>query len=288
MWPILGAFEAKGHVWKEKYLIVVLIDKFNQFPYIGMVHSLEFDVPLSEQSMDNIVEWQTYLYSKFSLRPQDFVMIVPYTDGKNIEERWNRLNESEKELWREQIKLGVIRQYYYVKGLDLSGGFFVPPGYMHLVDECKEFFKYNPDYSKNVFIMMKFDEKNIRLGELTKELKLILSSYGLNATRADDKMYFKDRDLWNNVCVYMICSKYGIAILENHSGQEYNPNVAIEYGFMRALDKPVLLLADSNYPRERADVSGKERVPFNIETPSTVRPSINTWVKEITATTVQD
>lgn len=47
-------------------------------------------------------------------------------------------------------------------------------------------------------------------------------------------MFIEDRDMWNNVCVYMICCKYGIALLENVSKQEYNPNAAIEYGFMQA------------------------------------------------------
>jgi hypothetical protein len=60
-------------------------------------------------------------------------------------------------------------------------------------------------------------------------------------------MYPKDRDLWNNACIYMICCKFGVAILETISEQEYNPNVALEYGFMRALDKRVLFLADKGF-----------------------------------------
>ncbi len=88
--------------------------------------------------------------------------------------------------------------------------------------------------------MMKFDDKISVLTDLTDNLRLILRKNNLNGVRADDKMYLKDRDLWNNVCVYMLCCKFGIAILENVSAQEYHPNVALENGFVQALNKPVL------------------------------------------------
>jgi hypothetical protein len=124
--------------------------------------------------------------------------------------------------------------------------------------------------------MTKFDDKNVRLTEILSELRTILKRYGYNPFRADDKMYLADRDMWNNVCVYMLCCKQGIALLENHSRQEYNPNVAIEYGFMRALNKRTLLLRDSGFPRDRADIAGKEMLSFEIENKETIREPVET------------
>ena len=130
--------------------------------------------------------------------------------------------------------------------------------------------------------MMKFDDANAKLRELENELRYILRSHGLNALRADDKMYPKDRDLWNNVCVYLICCKFGVAILENISEEEYNPNVALEYGYIRALDKRVLLLADNGFPKPRADVVGKLREHFDIDNiKESIKTPLEKWVREL-------
>ena len=58
--------------------------------------------------------------------------------------------------------------------------------------------------------------------------------HGLMGHRADDRCYPNDRNLWDNVCTYMFCCKYGVHILEDIMADEFNPNVALEYGFMRA------------------------------------------------------
>jgi nucleoside 2-deoxyribosyltransferase len=95
-------------------------------------------------------------------------------------------------------------------------------------------------------------------------------------------MYLRDRNLWNNVCVYMNCCSKGIAILEDRIANEFNPNVAIEYGFMRALNKPVLLLADSGFRNLRADVIGTLREEFDItDIEGTIREPIERWIAEL-------
>lgn len=78
-----------------------------------------------------------------------------------------------------------------------------------------------------------------------------------------------------------LCCKQGIAILENYSKQEYNPNVAIEYGFMRALNKPVLLLRDQGFPRDRADIAGKEMLSFDIKDVQTIHEPVEKWLNEL-------
>ena len=130
--------------------------------------------------------------------------------------------------------------------------------------------------------MTRYVPGNRLLEELDRELRGVLRGHSLNPVRADDKMYMRDRNLWNNVCVYMICCKFGIAILEDRIADEFNPNVALEYGFMRALSKPVLLLADTGFRNLRADIIGTLREHFDItEIPRTIRPPVERWLKEL-------
>lgn len=164
----------------------------------------------------------------------------------------------------------------------MNGGFFIPPGYRFLADDCERFFKDHPRYDRNVCIMTRFVKGNLLLEELDRELRSVLREHGLNPVRADDKMYLRDRNLWNNVCVYMICCKYGIAILEDRIRDEFNPNVAIEYGFMRALNKPTLLLADVGFRNLRADIIGTLREEFDITNiKETIREPVEKWLKEL-------
>ena len=80
----------------------------------------------------------------------------------------------------------------------------------------------------------------------------------------------------------MLCCKYGVAILEDRIANEFNPNVAIEYGFMRALNKPALLLADVGFHNLRADIIGTLRETFDItDIPGTIGAPIEKWLNEI-------
>ncbi|MBX3687023.1 MAG: hypothetical protein KF909_12860 [Rhodocyclaceae bacterium] len=164
----------------------------------------------------------------------------------------------------------------------MNDDFQLPPGYAHLRPDCEQFFRDHPDYDRNVFIMTRFDAGNRLLAQLDEELRRALCREGLNGLRADDRMYPRDRQLWTNVCVYMLCCKYGLAVLEDRIKDEFNPNVALEYGFMRALDKPTLLLADVGFRNLRADIVGTLREPFDIVDMSTSLPSaIANWSRDL-------
>ena len=83
----------------------------------------------------------------------------------------------------------------------------------------------------------------------------------------------------------MIGSKYGIAIIENFfSKNEVNPNVAIEFGFMRALkkEKDILLLKEKNANLNRADFLGRIRKEFNTTSKEimkkTIVEAIDNWL----------
>jgi CheY-like chemotaxis protein len=137
------------------------------------------------------------------------------------------------------------------------------------------------NYDKNVFIMTRFQHGSRELEKIDVALRTTLSANGLIAHRADDRCYPDDRNLWDNVCTYMIGCKYGIAILEDIIQDEFNPNVALEYGFMRGLGKEVLLLKEQRF-KPRADIMGTLWDEFDIlNIGPDVEGAITRWLRDL-------
>jgi hypothetical protein len=167
-------------------------------------------------------------------------------------------------------------------------GVTIPSGYEHLGRRVYEFCQESP-FERNVFVMMKFPEKlkmsdrHVRLLEdIFDVVRAEAARHRLVARRADQKHYHDQ--LWENICVYVIGSKYGIAVLEDEVAAELNPNVALEYGFMKALDHPVALLQWSRFKHVRADLSGKLARTFDIKqgllNKASLRKAVGDWLRE--------
>jgi len=283
-WPLLHAFDFEGYIWNSTHLIVILRDKLSGIPAGGNPKPLEVpNAPTEAPSMANLDTWQSFMRSTFAVRAQDMAIVIPIVGkGPGVKNDWGEWLESDKQLWHRQVEFNIAQQFYQLKGFDMVGEFFIPPGYQFLADECERFFKDHPHYDRNILIMTRFVAGNRLLEELDRELRSVLKEHNLNPIRADDKMYLRDRNLWNNVCVCMICCKFGIAILEDRVAAEFNPNVALEYGFMRALNKPVLLLADTGFRNLRADIIGTLREQFDItDIKGTTKAPVETWLKEV-------
>ncbi len=137
------------------------------------------------------------------------------------------------------------------------------------------------NYDRNVFIMTRFQANNPTLSALDAAIRKGLRARGLAGHRADDRCYPNDRNLWDNVCTYMLCCKYGVAVLEDIIADEFNPNVALEYGFMRALGKPTLLLKERRF-KPRADVLGTLWHEFDIlDIDRSVPEALNKWLNDV-------
>lgn len=167
-------------------------------------------------------------------------------------------------------------------------GVRVPAGYEHLNPHIRQFCDNSP-FERNVFVMMKFPDKgsmkaaHLRLlNDIWETIREEAARFGLMAHRADQRDYHDQ--LWENICVHIIGSKYGIAILEDDVASELNPNVALEYGFMKALDHPVALLRSSDFEHGRADLSGKLAKEFDIVSGTlrskTLRTAARSWFAE--------
>ncbi|TKB26481.1 hypothetical protein FCL47_08690 [Desulfopila sp. IMCC35006] len=155
----------------------------------------------------------------------------------------------------------------------------LPKGYEHFSRYLPTFLADYPDIDNNIFLMMRFRGGD-QYTEIHSAIKSELSKFGLRVLRADDKDY--TGDLWENVCLYMLGSRYGVAVFEEIDLREFNPNVALELGFMTAQSKRCLLLKDQRMPKLPTDIVGKlykEFDTYNIT--KTVTPAVQKWCTDI-------
>jgi hypothetical protein len=153
------------------------------------------------------------------------------------------------------------------------------PGYEGLQPFLDAFAVDHPNRD-NVFIAMRFRQGR-QFVEIHQAIKTGLARYGLRGLRADDRVYPPDGDLWTNVCVYMLACKYAVCVFEEIDEREFNPNVPLEYGFMRALNRQVLLLKDRRMARLPTDMTGKVYHAFDsYNITETIQQEVETWVEK--------
>ena len=90
---------------------------------------------------------------------------------------------------------------------------------------------------------------------------------------ADAKFH---QNLWENVEFLMLACARGIAIVEDRFNPKLNPNVAMEWGWMRAMKKPVLYLVEKSVPASQipADVLGLIQARFDWDKPTDDIPKL--------------
>jgi hypothetical protein len=86
--------------------------------------------------------------------------------------------------------------------------------------------------------------------------------------------------LWDNVVLYMLGCQRGIAIVEDKYRDEFNPNVAMEWGWMRGLHRDVLYLIEQDFDSNRADTSGYISKRFSwTDSKEDIERAITHWLK---------
>lgn len=155
----------------------------------------------------------------------------------------------------------------------------LPQGYQHFARFLPAFLADHPDPECSVFLMMRF-RPGPQYQEIHMAIRDELAHYGLKVLRADDKDY--TGDLWENVALHMLGCRYGIAVFEEIDQREFNPNVALELGFMMALNKRCLLLKDQRMPRMPTDIVGKLYREFDTyKISDTIKASIRRWATDL-------
>jgi protein-tyrosine-phosphatase len=141
------------------------------------------------------------------------------------------------------------------RGNEMSGRLqemALPTAFEYIEPYRQKFLTQHPHVDRNVFLMMPFSTptSEVIFENVAKELE----HHGLITLRADGKAF--SPVLWWNVVTYMLGSSYGIVIYEASGKVPFNPNVSIEAGFMLALDRPVLFLANEKLRGLPVDFAG--------------------------------
>jgi hypothetical protein len=147
------------------------------------------------------------------------------------------------------------------------------------IQDSLELFKADhPDPRKVAFVMMRFGNTKAHT-DIVTGIQNTLDPYGITAVRADDKQYHDD--LFPNVLTYIYGCGFGIAIFERIETEEFNPNVALEVGYMFALKKSVCLLKDKTLKTLHADLVSKlYRVFDPLDPIGTIPAELSRWLKD--------
>jgi hypothetical protein len=185
-------------------------------------------------------------------------------------------DEAQRRVALQSVALAVLEKLRE-RALVRSAG--LPSGYEHFARFLPTFLHDHPRPEHSVFLMMRF-RAGPQYDEIHKAIRDGMASWGLKVLRADDKDY--TGDLWENVCLHMLGCRFGVAVFEEIDIREFNPNVALELGFMIALGKRCLLLKDQRMPRMPTDIVGKlykEFDSYNIT--STISTAVDRWARDI-------
>ncbi len=126
------------------------------------------------------------------------------------------------------------------------------------------------------FIIMPFDKE---LNVVHENIVRILEAYGFKALRADN--YNFEENVWDNIKIYLDCCLFGIAIFDKSLKQKYNPNVALEVGYLIASEKKVCLLKDKNLEKMPSDLLARLYQEYdNSDLATSLSCALNKWLSE--------
>lgn len=153
-----------------------------------------------------------------------------------------------------------------------------PTSPLEITESLEHFEREHPDPSRTAFIMMQFGTTPAH-SEILEVIRQSLREFGIAGLRADDKEYHED--LFPNVQTYMHGCGFGIALFERLQSDDFNPNVSLEVGYMRALRKPVCLMKDQTLRTLPTDLVGKLYRSFDPQRASLSIPTALTkWLHD--------
>jgi hypothetical protein len=125
------------------------------------------------------------------------------------------------------------------------------------------------------FVIMRFDDTRLH-HEIFEAIQKSLVDVGFTAVRADGRAFHDN--LFENVLTYNHGCRFGVAVYDRLSTEEFNPNVALEVGYMMALRKPVCLLKDKTLRALNTDLMGRIYRAFDPQSPGETIPSqLKSW-----------
>jgi len=139
-------------------------------------------------------------------------------------------------------------------------------------------------YEKSVFVMTKFPNQQLptaadqQLADVIQAVRDAVQGCGYVARVASDTQYHNI--LWDNVELYLLGCVRGIAIVEDKYLPELNPNVAMEWGWMRGMGRNVLYLVEKDFNKQRADWGGLIEHQFDWANPAPdIKNGVEAWLR---------
>ena len=139
-------------------------------------------------------------------------------------------------------------------------------------------------FEKSVFVMTKFPDPkkpavaDQQLSDVIEAVREAVKDCGYTARVASDNQYHGI--LWDNVELYLLGCVRGIAIVEDKYLPELNPNVAMEWGWMRGMGRNVLYLVEKDFKKQRADWGGLIEHQFDWANPTPdIKAGVQAWLK---------
>lgn len=139
-------------------------------------------------------------------------------------------------------------------------------------------------FDKSVFVMTKFPDPkkpaivDQQLSDVIEAVRDAVKGCGYVARVASDNQYHGI--LWDNVELYLLGCVRGIAIAEDKYLPELNPNVAMEWGWMRGMGRNVLYLVEKDFKKQRADWGGLIEHQFDWANPAPdIKAGVEAWLK---------
>jgi hypothetical protein len=153
-----------------------------------------------------------------------------------------------------------------------------PPRHAQYAEVIEKFWESSPGL-KSVFIMTKYpDGKDVaKDGQLQRVIDSVTSAVkecGFVPHLAGTKKWHAN--LWENIEIYMLACCRGIAIVESQFNVNLNPNVAMEWGWLRGMGRPVLYLVEKQVQYIPPDVVALINDRFDWNNPElTIRRAVH-------------
>lgn len=181
------------------------------------------------------------------------------------------------------LKADIERQrQYLLRGLRTVVDF--PPQHGRHALQLPDFHAAAP-FGRSVFVMTKFPDPVADRPE-DRQLRAVIQAVreavrdqgqGHVARLASDRQFHPG--LWDNVELYLLGCARGIAIVEDRYRPELNPNVAMEWGWMRGMGRQVLYLVEQGFDHARADWGSLIEARFDWDDPAPgIRAAVQAWL----------
>lgn len=191
------------------------------------------------------------------------------------------MRPAERDEREQELKQGIERQRDRVRRV-LRELIVYPPQHVRHTNLIDPFQNVAP-FDKSVFIMTKYPDPanpgpaDPKLNAVIQAVRDGVTAKGYTPRVATDTQFHAI--VWDNVELYLLGCQRGIAIVEDKYVAELNPNVAMEWGWMRGMGRNVLYLVEKSFAHQRADWGGLIEAKFAWDDPvNDIKAAIAAWL----------